>query len=1020
MAQCDHASIKAKAEKNIGSRPQYWAGALLLTLFFCPLAYAQQNIRFRHLSIEQGLSQSSGFAITQDKQGFMWFGTEDGVNRYNGYEMKIFRPERGKVTTLSNNWIYCILEDSQGKIWFGTDHGLNCFDPESEQFKRFMAQPQDEQALSGNRVYALMEDRAGMLWIGTDRGLHKLNRDRTQITRLAAVDAGVSPEADNFIRAILQDRQGSVWIGTAGGGIRCLDAVSGEWRRFLHQPAAANSLVSNHVLCLMQDRDGFLWIGTQEGLDRLDIQQGNFLHYANDPGKSSSLSDNWVNCVFQDNGGDIWVGTNDRGLNLHRQDDDGFTRFTSDPADPFSLRTDRILSIFQDRSGLMWIGTYGNGISFFPKGTVRFLHVQANPIDPMSISSNQIRSFLEDGPDRLLVGVQLGGINVIDRRLAKTMVLRHDPNDPRTIGANDVFSIVKDKQGTIWAGTIGGGLNRLNPSDLTFTRFQHRPNDPTSLSNDRIRTIHPSREGGLWIGSDGGGVNYFNPDSGRFTRYLADPENPDSLALDRVYSLNEDSQSGILWIGTYGAGLDRLDPKTGIFRHYKSQADDPRSLSNNYVICIHIDKKGILWIGTNGGGLTRLDPHREIFKVFTTDNGLANNSVYGILEDDQENLWISSNYGISKFNRRDSTFKNYDVSDGLQSLEFNGGSYYRGPSGWMYFGGINGYNAFRPQDILDNSFKPPVVISGIQLFNKELQIGKKFAGRTLLNRAINMTDAITLSYRDRVISLEFAALNFLAPEKNQYAYKMEGFDPDWNYVGTRRFVSYTNLPPQRYRFLVKASNNDGLWNEQGTALSLIVTPPFWQTWWFRMVAVLFIGGFVLFFVWLRLRSFKIQKQNLENLVAERTRDLNAKKNELEKHAAQASLLYKISQRVSSELKLDVLLSEIVTSVLETFHYYGVMLFLLDEKDNCLKLKSIAGGYRDVFPSDLSMAMGVGMIGKAAETRETQLSGDVSKNPDYVSGYNEITRSELAIPIVKGAKVIGVLDMESTELNAFEE
>ena len=293
-------------------------------------------------------------------------------------------------------------------------------------------------------------------------------------------------------------------------------------------------------------------------------------------------------------------------------------------------------------------------------------------------------------------------------------------------------------------------------------------------------------------------------------------------------------------------------------------------------------------------------------------------------------------------------------------------------------------------------------------------------GARYLNKAINVTDEITLSYRDRVISLEFAALNFLAPEKNQYAYKMEGFDTDWNRVGTRRFVSYTNLPPRRYRFLVKASNNDGLWNEKETVLSLVVTPPFWQTWWFRIAAVFFIGGFILLFLLLRIRSFRIQKQTLENLVQERTRDLNAKKNELERHAAQASLLYKISQRVSSELKLDVLLSEIVTCILETFNYYGVMLLLLDEKEKWLTLKSIAGGYKDVFPGNLRMPMGEGMIGKAAQTRQTQLSGDVSKNPDYVSGYNEITKSELSIPIVKGSKVIGVLDMESIELNAFDE
>jgi signal transduction histidine kinase/ligand-binding sensor domain-containing protein/DNA-binding response OmpR family regulator len=994
--------------------------AWLLSLACCSLVSAQQAIRFRHLSIEQGLSQSSGFAIAQDRQGFMWFGTEDGVNRYDGYRMKIFRPERGKADTLSNNWIYCILEDRQGGIWFGTDNGLNCFDRASEKFRRFMAQPGDPHALSGSRVYALMEDRAGFLWIGTDGGLHRLDRDRSRMTRMPLAERGPAPRNGDFIRAIVQGKDGRIWVGTQGGGIHCFDGRSGAWTAYMHRPDEAGSLCSDQVLSLMLDREGALWVGTQQGLDRLDAGRGVFSHYVHDPENPQSLSDDWINCIFQDSGGDIWLGTNDQGLNLFLKESDGFARFANDPADPFSLRTDRILSIFQDRSGLMWIGTYGAGISMFPKSTVRFRHIQANPIDPKSISSNQVRAFLEDGPDRLLVGIQMGGLNILDRSRARTIVLRHDPKDDRSIGGNDVFSIVRDRQGTVWVGTIGGGLNRFNRADLTFTRFQHRPDDPASLSSDRIRTMRPGRAGGLWIGTDGGGVNYFDPAGGRFTRFSADAENPNSLALDRVYSLIEDPRSGVLWIGTYGAGLDRLDPQTGEFRHFKSQTDNPNSLGNNYVLCLHLDRQGILWIGTNGGGLTRLDPGRESFRAFTTDDGLANNSVYGILEDEQGNLWMSTNLGISRFNPRDQTFKKYDVSDGLQSLEFNGGSYYQGPSGWMYFGGINGYNAFRPRDISDNSFKPPVVISGMQLFNRDVPIGKPLSGRTILRQAINVTDEISLSYRDRVISFEFAALSFLAPEKNQYAYKLEGFDADWNPVGTRRFVSYTNLPPQRYRFLVKASNNDGLWNEKATALSLVVTPPFWQTWWFRVAAVFLVGGLALLFVMMRLRRFRIQRQTLENLVQERTRDLNGKKNELERAAAQATLLYRVSQRLGSELKLDVLLPEIVSSIQETFNYYGVMLLLLDEKENSLALKAIAGGYKDVFPSDLRLAVGEGMIGKAAATRRIQLSGDVTQNPDYVVMANEITRAELSIPIVKGSKVIGVLDMQSAQLDAFTE
>jgi len=861
---------------------QKWLISLFLSLWISPRVLPQENIRFQNISSEQGLSQSAVFGITQDSQGFMWFGTEEGANRYNGYEMRIFRPERGNPTTISNNWINCIIEDRQGKIWFGTDNGLNCFDRETERFRHFMAQPDNPEALLADRIYALMEDKDGILWIGTDSGLHTLSQDRARMTRIPFPGTNRKTTAENDIRAVIQDQEGSIWVGTFGGGIRRRDAKTLEWTRYIHHPSQKNSLGNNDVLCLRQDREGFIWIGTQGGLDRLDLKSQFFFHYVHDPKNASSLSVDRINCLFEDNGGALWIGTQNGGLNLYHRETDGFTHSIHDSSNPSSLRANHVLSIHQDRSGLLWIGTYGGGLDVFQKNAVRFLHVRKNPPDPLSISNNQVRSFLEDGPDRLFIGTQADGINILDRKKGKTIVLTHRPDDPTSLSDNQVYSIVKDKQGTIWMGTIGGGLNRFHPSDRTFTRFQHRPDDLHSLSHNRIRTLCPSRNGGLWIGTDGRGINFYSPETGRFTRYSADPQNPDSLSLDRVFSLAEDPRSGILWIGTFGGGLDRWDPQTGIFRHFKSQPENPNSLGHNYVLCIHIDKQGILWIGTNGGGLTRFDPVLEVFKSYTQDDGLANNTVYGILEDDEGNLWMSTNQGLSKFNPRHSAFKKYDLSDGLQDLEFDAGSFHRGESGRMYFGGINGYNVFEPQSIADNPFIPPVVLTGVQLFNKDVGIGEKIDGREILSKAINVTQEITLSYKDRVVSFEFAALSFLAPEKNQYAYQMEGLDPDWNRAGARRYASYTNLPPGSYRFIVKASNNDGLWNETGTAISITVVPPFWQTWLFRTISILFCALIVLSVFGLRIRSIDKKRKELESVVQLRTKELNEAYREVEK------------------------------------------------------------------------------------------------------------------------------------------
>jgi len=871
-----------------------------LSLIISSTAFPQEKIRFRNVSIAQGLSQSSLFSIAQDRQGFMWFGTEEGANRYDGYTMKIFRPERGNSASISNNWINCIREDRQGKIWFGTDHGLNCFDRETEQFKRFLAQPDNPEALSVNRIYAIMEDRDGILWIGTDRGLHSLNADRTRLTRILFEGTRRVAAAADDIRTIIQDRDGSIWIGAYGGGLRYRDLKSGEWTAFVHEPAVRNSLTDNNVLHLTQDRNGEIWIGMQSGLDRLDPRRGMFTHYSHDPKKASSLSDDWVNCVYEDGDGDLWIGTNEGGLNRYRRETDDFSHSTYDSADPNSIRANRILSIHQDRSGLIWIGTYGGGVDYFQKSSLRFLHIQTNPLDPKSITNNHIRAFLEDGPDRLFLGAESGGLNIIDRNKGKTIILPHDPRDPTSLGGNQVYSIIKDNHGTIWVGSYGGGLNRFNPADRTFTRFQHQPDNPNSLGHDLIRTLRPSRDGGLWIGMEGGGLNHFDPSTGRFIRYPADPQNPDGLALNRVWALAEDPQSGILWIGTFGAGMDRFDPRTGMFRHFRTQEDNPNSLNNNYVLCLHSDKQGILWIGTNGGGLNRFDPGQETFQSYTQADGLANNTVYGILEDDDGNFWLSSNQGLSKFNPKLLTCKNYDISDGLQGMEFNGGAYYQGPSGWMYFGGIKGYNAFRPQNIADNPFIPPVVITGIQILNKDVRIGDRINGRKILDKAVNVTEHIALTAANRVVSFEFAALSFLAPEKNQYAYKLEGFDKDWNPVGTRRFTSYTNLPPRKYRFLVKASNNDGLWNETGAALSITVIPPVWRTWWFKTLLIFAAALVVLAVIWIRTRAIINKRNELDALVRLRTKELQAAHREMEKLSITDSLTGLYNRRYFQE------------------------------------------------------------------------------------------------------------------------
>lgn len=1001
--------------------------------------YSQRHyIRFSHLSIEHGLSQGSILCMIQDSKGFIWFGTEAGLNKYDGYNITVYKPEKGNFNSLSNNYIYSIYEDHLEILWIGTDNGLNKFNREKNNFIQYKSDLSNPNSLSSNRVFSIFEDRSGTLWIGTDSGLNKFNRQKEQFTRYRSSINDPHSLSHNDIRSICEDRSGSLWIGTYGGGLNKFDWRKEKFIQYKNYSNDPNSLSDNYVLSVFEDHLGILWVGTKDGgLNRFDRTKNQFTCYKNDPRDTQSLSDNWVNCIYEDQSGVLWIGTNDGGLNRFNRERETFTRYLNDPNDSNSLSGNRILSIYEDNSGILWIGTYGAGLNKFSKEANNFLHFQSNPRDSSSLSHNHARSFYEEQSGVLWVGTDGGGITKFDRQNRKTIYYQNNPNNPNSLSNNRIFSIVEDQSGLFWIGTYGSGLNKFDPQKERFTHHRHNSRNPLSLSDDRIRTIYESRSGILWIGTDGGGFNRFDREKESFTQYKNDPDNPNSLSNNRVFSIVED-QSGTLWIGTFGGGVDKFNPENEEFIHYRANRDNSHSLSNDYILSIHIYKKqpGILWIGSNGGGLTKFDPRKEIFINYTESDGLPNNVIYGILEDDGGNLWLSTNKGISKFAPQTEIFKNYDVSDGLQSNEFYGGSYHKSQDGWMYFGGINGFNAFYPKNVRENPHIPSVVITDFQIFNKSVPIGEMADGRTILKKSITETNEIELSYKDNVFSFEFAALHYVFPEKNEYAHMMEGFDKNWIHTNAKkRFTSYTNLAPREYVFRVKASNNDSVWNEEGTSVRIIITPPFWQTWWFKCFGIIFV--LLLFVTVYQVRTHGIRERaaQLEKRVEERTLELktanmelqqeiterNQAEQEVKRRAAQAALIYEAGQRVSSELKLETLLLEIVNAVRDAFNYDGVMMLLFDEEAECLTLQSKAGSYVDPFPRNLRIAPGEGIIGYAVTSGKTQVSGDVSKDPHFIRYAGEKTKSELAIPIKgKEKKIVGVLDIQSGEFDAFNE
>lgn len=787
------------------------------------------DIRFERISIEEGLSQSIVYSIAQDNRGFMWFATEDGLNRYDGYKFITLKSDPNNTNSLSHSNIWVIYVDRLGIIWVGTFHGgLTRYDPETGKYHRFRKNPGDPDTISDDVIRSIYEDSSGVLWVGTDNGLNKFNRETRTFTHYKNVPGNPNSLSNNEVYSICEEQPGLLWIGTRQGGLNKFDTEAETFTHYKSKPGDPNSLSSNEILYVFKDRSGVPWIGTNGGgLNRFDTRTECFISYQNQPGDPNSLSNNFVRSIYQDHSGTLWIGT-DAGLNKFNKETGIFTSYQNDPGNPFSLGYNEIRAIFEDRSGVMWIGTYGGGINKFNAKKKKFIHYKPDPKNPNSLSHEIVWSFYEDPSGVLWIGTHSGGLNKFDRKNNRFTIYRANPDDPKSLSNNTVRVVYGDKSGVLWIGTNGGGLNKFDRETETFTHYKNEAGNPYSLSHDEIRAILEDSSGKIWIGTHGGGLNQFDRETGKFIRHQADDNDPNSLANNVVRSICED-HSGVLWFGTYGGGLNKFNKETGTFTIYRANPEDPNSLSNDYIFFVYEDTSHLLWIGTWGGGLNRFNREDETFTVFGKGEGMPTDSIYGILEDNRGNFWISSGIGLIKFDPRTGKNKHYRESDGLQSNEFNGGSFYKSRSGEMFFGGIHGFNAFYPDTIKDNQYIPPIVITSFQKLNKAVK----------LDMPIPTIRELTLSYKDYFFSFEFAALDYTAPLENKYAYKMEELDDDWIYTDSdKRFATYTTLEPGEYIFKVKGSNNDGKWNEEGASITITITPPFWKTWWFQALLII--------------------------------------------------------------------------------------------------------------------------------------------------------------------------------------
>ncbi|MFN7985922.1 MAG: two-component regulator propeller domain-containing protein [Thermoanaerobaculia bacterium] len=804
-------------------------------------------------SLEQGLSQSIVEAIVQDRRGFLWLATEDGLNRWDGHRFTVFRNVAGDPRSLSYNDLKCVAEDRSGALWVGTfEGGLNRLDPATGDVTRFRNDPADPSSLPANIVRAVLEDRDGKVWAGTQGGgLARLDPATGRFTRFRhdARDAGSLTHDD--VRALLLDGEGTLWVGTYGGGLDRFDRSRGA---FVHVAASEGGAGALLVDALLEDRSGTVWAGTYGGgLFAVDRGSGRLVRC-----RGEALPSALVKALAEDHEGFLWVATDGGGLARLDRRTGAVVVHRHDPAEPRSLATDRVWALREDRSKVLWVGTYGGGLNALDLGKKRFLSVRHDPRDPASLGHDIVWAFHEEPDGTLWVGTDSGGLQRWDRRRNVFRGFRHDPRDASSLAHDTVRALLADASGSLWVATNGGGLDRLDRATGRFEHHCHDPRDPGSLAHDELRALYEDREGTLWAGTFGGGLDRLDRAAGRFVHHRNDPADPRSLSNDFVRCILEDS-GGALWIGTQGGGLNRLDRATGTFTRFRNDPADDASLSSDYVFALHEDRAGSLWAGTYGGGLNRLDRAAGRFARVTVRDGLASDLVYGILGDERGRLWVSSNRGLTVYDPRDGSAHAWDARDGLQSDEFNGGSSFRSARGEMFFGGIRGFSAFFPEEIVARTDPAPVVLTELLLANRPVAVGERRGGRLLLPRFVGYLDEVVLSHDDDVVSLEFAALHFTAPRKLRYAYRLDGFDRDWiPAAADRRVATYTGLAPGRYLFRVKATNPDGVWGEEEARLALVVTPPFWGTWWFRSAALLALGAAAALLLRRRMRTVRLE------------------------------------------------------------------------------------------------------------------------------------------------------------------
>lgn len=864
------------------SQPAKWLLAFFIS-FFLMFAHAAplRALHFEQLSVKQGLAQETVTSIVQDGRGYMWFGSQNGLSRFDGYRVTVYRNIPGDPRSLIDNWIQALHVDKSGRLWVATRAGTQRFDETDESFTRIPPPDSDTQDIRQRNVKSIANAENGALWFATDDGLRHLDPASGSAFILQHDPARADSLSDNHLTALARDGQGHLWVGTREGLDLMLSDDAKSFRHFRFENPSTPKELPYEVRSLWPGQDGSVWISTALGLENW-LLQGDQLkkrHF----GIEDGLLPGTITAFHQDRDGAVWVGTNTHGLHYWDKATERFSRYSTDPH-----ATDiDVSSLYQDRGGTLWIGTWTEGVKhadIASGGFSRFFHASGNP---GGLSDNRIYGIAGDGKGKLWLGT-FGGVDLFNPATGKATVLGRSLNG--LSDDNIVLSVFRDSHAQVWLGT-SAGLARLDESGhLVGRRFETEDSNSNSITH-----ISQSRDGMLWVATRGG-LHRLDISNGSSLTYRHDESDPNSLSDNWVRMTVED-RHGALWVAT-DYGLDRLDRATGRFSHFRHGPADANSLGNDRVHCLLEDRRGNLWVGTNGG-LSRMEALADgtvRFHTYTARDGLPSESIGGILEDDSDRLWVSTTAGISQLDIATGKIRNYTAQDGMIEGYYYVGSAFRDVDGTMYFGGANGLTAFRPEAIRDNPYPPSTLITDIRVGNDAIRSGRLQDG-TELKGPVGNGGSLTLPPGQNTFSIEFSALHYADPSRNRFAYRLRGFDKKWiDTDADKRVAIYTNLDPGNYLFEVRSSNKDGIWDKAGATLAVTVVPPIWKTWWFRSACL-----FTLFYLsWLgyrmRIRGLKAHQRQLENQVLARTSELAQKNTMLEEQKHQLQTAQRQLQR----------------------------------------------------------------------------------------------------------------------------